>query len=574
MKFTSTALLCALFGTAAITNANHISMQPTSRNAAMEAFSSDAVRHSRSGQAKVRSYEIDLKLGGQTFQEIAKQRSMNGLLENGFETMTFELPHTQAVSFTVAKSGFANHHYVGTSTVRGSPTDAYFMVDEVTGHFAGSMSHEDGSIYSILTRPDGSTWVSFIPADERLEEEHMHMPDDVKDEYDDSRVRAERRPGDNPPVGESDYAPRDDPGVIDVMVVYTEEAMCEAAGVALSSCNQASHKSTIEGQINLAVANNNVGLANSNTGTSLNLVHQDMVDYTESGDLSTDLDRFRTDGDGHMDTVHTHRDTHKADIVALITANGSGIGYVGASKANMFSITNWGYIPGHTFAHELGHNWGCYHNRANSNTQVNYAHGYQSPDETFRTILAYNCANSYCPRVNWYSSSDTSITYQNKAIGDNVNDCARKIRERRQTVTDFYEGGNSAPAPVVPGTPAPVPAPGTCTDIAFTDSYGDNCSWYNTQDRCNTWGDCCNIGQGTAEENCCTCDGGITSGGGGGSGSGGGGSTCTDNANFVDSYGDNCSWYNTQERCITWGDCCNFGWGTANQNCCTCKGLV
>ena len=136
----------------------------------------------------------------------------------------------------------------------------------------------------------------------------MH-DDDTDEEYDDSRVRAERRPGDNPPVGESDYAPRDDPGVIDVMVVYTKEAMCEAAGVALSSCNQASHKSTIEGQINLAVANNNVGLANSNTGTSLNLVHQDMVDYTETGWLDTDLDRLRIDGDGHMDAVHVSTNT-------------------------------------------------------------------------------------------------------------------------------------------------------------------------------------------------------------------------------------------------------------------------
>merc|ERR1712226_59109 len=373
-------------------------------------------------------------------------------------------------------------------------------------------------------------------------------------------------------VGESGYAPRDDPGVIDVMVAYTKEAMCEAAGVSLSSCSYPTHKSTIEGQINLSVANNNVAHVNSNTGTSLNLVYQYMDSYTESGSLSTDLSRIRTKNDGYMESAHSNRDTYKADIVALITANGSGVGYVGASKGYMFSVTNWGYIPGHTFAHELGHNWGCYHNRDDSNTQAAYAHGWQSPDKTFRTILAYPCDGANCPRVNWYSSSDTSVTYQNKAIGDATNDCARKIRERRQTVTDFYQGGNSVPVTPTPPAPAPVPAPvpapGTCTDIPFTDSYGDSCSWYNSESRCDTWGDCCNIGQGTASDNCCMCGGGSSSGGGGG----GGGSTCTDDANFVDSYGDNCSWYNSESRCDTWGDCCNIGKGTANQKCCMCGG--
>ena len=252
--------------------------------------------------------------------------------------------------------------------------------------------------------------------------------------------------------------------------------------------------------------------------------------------------------------------------MALILANGSGVGYVNAGDSYMFSTTNWSYIPGHTFAHELGHNWGCYHNRASSNTQAAYAHGWQDPGKTFRTILSYPCSGANCPRVNWYSSSDNSIQYNGKNIGDSSNDCSRKIRERRQTVANFREGG-SVPAPT---PPAPTPTPPACQDDpSFTDSYGDNCSWYSDQSRCNTWGDCCNVGQGTANEKCCMC---------------GGGNTvpaptptppaCQDDPSFTDSYGDNCSWYSDQSRCDTWGDCCNVGQGTANQKCCQCGGGV
>merc|ERR1712084_209726 len=73
------------------------------------------------------------------------------------------------------------------------------------------------------------------------------------------------------------------------------------------------------------------------------------------------------------------------------------------------------------------------------------------------------------------------------------------------------------PAPVTPApvTPAPVtPAPvasGTCTnDPSFIDSFGDDCSWYEENDPDCSFGDCCDIGNGTANTACCICGGGIT----------------------------------------------------------------
>ena len=153
-------------------------------------------------------------------------------------------------------------------------------------------------------------------------------------------------------------------------------------------------------------------------------------------------------------------------MVALILASGSGIAYVNSSAGSAFSTTNYSYISGHTFAHELGHNWGCYHNRSNSGTQVAYAHGYQDPNKQFRSILSYPCSGANCPRVNWYSND--VVNYNGQPIGDAANDCARKINERRNTVANFRQAVNAVPT-AAPVTPAPVtPAPVTPAPIAGT----------------------------------------------------------------------------------------------------------
>jgi len=51
-------------------------------------------------------------------------------------------------------------------------------------------------------------------------------------------------------------------------------------------------------------------------------------------------------------------------------------------------------------------------------------------------------------------------------------------------------------------------------------------------------------------------------------------SQCTDFADFIDSYGDGCEWYedNEEEGCPGWGDCCDIGLGTPNEACCHCGG--
>ena len=110
---------------------------------------------------------------------------------------------------------------------------------------------------------------------------------------------------------------------------------------------------------------------NSQTLITKRLVHAAEVAYTESGDSGTDLTRLSRPSDGYMDEVHTWRDQYGADLVALFTRveDTGGLGYLLSNKNGLpthgFSITrvqqaSWTY----THIHEMGHNMGCHHHKA------------------------------------------------------------------------------------------------------------------------------------------------------------------------------------------------------------------
>merc|ERR1712226_44311 len=150
---------------------------------------------------------------------------------------------------------------------------------------------------------------------------------------------------------------------------------------------------------------------------------------------------------------------------------------------------------------------------------------------------------------------------------------------------DLWSGGGGGGPNPTPTPPSPTP-PGTCTnDPSFIDSFGDDCSWYEEFDPTCSFGDCCDAGSGTANQACCICGGGITEPVGPvtpapvtpapvtpapvtpapvASG------TCTNDPSFIDSFGDDCSWYEEFDPTCSFGDCCNAGSGTANQACCIC----
>ena len=156
----------------------------------------------------------------------------------------------------------------------------------------------------------------------------------------------------------------DDGSTIDVMVVYTTTARLAAGGTG-----------AMNALIALAVSESNTGYANSNVTQRLRLVHTAEVEYSEAGfNWTTTLNRLTNTADGFMDEVHALRDTYGADAVVLIVNDTAFCGQAwlmttvsDGFKTFAFSLVSRICAAGnYSFAHELGHNMGSHHDRANA----------------------------------------------------------------------------------------------------------------------------------------------------------------------------------------------------------------
>lgn len=202
---------------------------------------------------------------------------------------------------------------------------------------------------------------------------------------------------------------------IDVLVLYTRAAAGANGG-----------NSGVEAVIDAAIASANTSYANSNVDLELNLVLAQSVTYQESGNMSTDLNRLRNKGDGYLEEAHWLRGAAGADSVCLFThQNGgsyAGIAFVmnpvsGSFEANAFSVVLHNYAVGNlTFAHELGHNFGCTHARpeASGGGAFDYSFGHRftgNDAQQYRTVMAYS------PGIRSPYFSNPNVNYQGVATG-------------------------------------------------------------------------------------------------------------------------------------------------------------
>lgn len=231
-----------------------------------------------------------------------------------------------------------------------------------------------------------------------------------------------------------------DPVVVDVLVLYTEAAREAAGGPA-----------GIQTLIDLAVAEAHLCYVNSGVRLRLNVVYQGPVHYPQEGALSVDLERLTQPDDGFLDEAHTLRAEYAADLVCLIVeeefsrlyagkANQRGPGPAGLA-ASAFSVVRRAYLTGNfTFAHELGHNLGCGHDRANaaSSPSHSFAYGYRFvvDDCTYRTVMAYRPGL----QIPYFSNPD--LTFLGVPLGVpagevNAADNARALNENAAAVAAF-----------------------------------------------------------------------------------------------------------------------------------------
>ena len=203
--------------------------------------------------------------------------------------------------------------------------------------------------------------------------------------------------------------------------------------------------SNIKNTILTAVAYANQSFVNSQIDYQIELVYAGQTNYTGSGDIDTDLLRFRNTGDGYMDEVHILRNKYSADVCVLLNYKYGGYcgvaANIGATATNAFCVVNSACdVSNYSFAHEIGHLLGCRHDPyVDSNTTpFAYGHGYVHPSYTWRTIMAYPDACGSCPRLLYWSNPN--VIYNGASMGTTAtHDNARVWNERSNTVMAFRQ---------------------------------------------------------------------------------------------------------------------------------------
>jgi len=97
---------------------------------------------------------------------------------------------------------------------------------------------------------------------------------------------------------------------VDVMIVYTKEAMEDAGST-----------KKMKLKIDKCIATANEIFKNSKVHVKCKLVHTVEKDYTHGNNLVEDLSRLTIEDDGDLDSIHRLRTNHGADLVSLFVTN-------------------------------------------------------------------------------------------------------------------------------------------------------------------------------------------------------------------------------------------------------------
>lgn len=221
---------------------------------------------------------------------------------------------------------------------------------------------------------------------------------------------------------------------------------CKIRVLVLYTQNAKDSVSNIKNTILTAIALTNQSFVNSQINYQIELVYAGQTNYTESGDIDTDLLRFKNTGDGYMDEVHTLRNKYSADVCVLLNYYIGYCGvaaYIGATAANAFCVVNsLCDVSYYSFAHEIGHLLGCRHDpfHDSATTPFAYGHGYVHPSNTWRTIMAYGSES--CSRLLYWSNPN--VLYNGTPTGTvATQNNARVWNERSNTIMTFRQPDNN-----------------------------------------------------------------------------------------------------------------------------------
>jgi hypothetical protein len=163
-----------------------------------------------------------------------------------------------------------------------------------------------------------------------------------------------------------------------------------------------------------------------------------------------------TDNIGVFENVENLRTEYGADQVTLLRRfvdEGCGLAWLPRyDNADLaYAVVHDGtktdgsgyYCSDLAYDHEIGHNFGCAHDRAHtgSSGRYPYSYGYQDPDEKFRTVMSSNCPTG-CIQIEYFSNPD--LTYMGDPVGiayPNLNsaDNARTINQTRVGMAGYRD---------------------------------------------------------------------------------------------------------------------------------------
>ena len=269
-----------------------------------------------------------------------------------------------------------------------------------------------------------------------------------------------------PAVG-SIVQPLNEPWTVDVLVAYTTAAQTGAGG---ASGAQALAELTIQ-QVNAALARSLVPARFRLAGVMATAV-------AEQGSYAAQLGRVASTTDGIMDDVPARRDQLQADLVVLVAEGVDSGGFAGlAYLMTSYSKSEhpWAYsinlrrqMSAWLVGHEMGHNLGLAHDRANAAGSTPfrpYAYGYHAPNH-FSTLMAYSCYG--CRAIDYYSNPDVLFEGVPTGVADYADE-ARALRENFPLVAS-HRG-----CPVAVPIGAEVPPGGGPVSVSISPASG--CFW-------------------------------------------------------------------------------------------------
>ncbi len=234
------------------------------------------------------------------------------------------------------------------------------------------------------------------------------------------------------------------PASIDIMIVYTPAAKAWSES---------------EGGINNTIASimskSKLVLDNSNVQITLNLVHSQEVNYTESGSSNTDLSRITNVSDGYLDEVHQWRDQYNADLVVFLTKveDTGGLAWrlnnTSGSPGYGFSISRIQQASWTTTAiHEIGHNMGLGHHKQQT-TQAgpgifSYSAGWRwrgNDNVMYCSVMTYDSGSYFADGISAREVpyfANPSLSYAGYPTGHATEaDAARSLRETKHIIAGY-----------------------------------------------------------------------------------------------------------------------------------------